>query len=42
MANLTNEVNGTGDLIQCNDTSPVCALSDLRCDSRYSVVVIPC
>ncbi|XP_028299544.1 fibronectin type III domain-containing protein 7-like [Gouania willdenowi] len=28
--------------IICNDTAPVCALSDLRCDSTYSVVVMPC
>ncbi|XP_042564917.1 fibronectin type III domain-containing protein 7-like [Clupea harengus] len=30
------------ELIVCNDTSPVCALSDLSCNSRYNVVVIPC
>ncbi|XP_051962450.1 fibronectin type III domain-containing protein 7 [Xyrauchen texanus] len=29
-------------VILCNDTAPVCALSDLTCNSRYSVVVIPC
>ncbi|XP_067309402.1 fibronectin type III domain-containing protein 7 [Pseudorasbora parva] len=28
--------------IHCNDTAPVCALSDLTCDSLYSVVVRPC
>ncbi|XP_050948089.1 LOW QUALITY PROTEIN: fibronectin type III domain-containing protein 7 [Labeo rohita] len=28
--------------IHCNDTAPVCALSDLTCDSMYSVVVRPC
>lgn len=28
--------------IRCNDTAPVCALSDLSCDRSYSVVVIPC
>uniref|UniRef100_A0A673CMB9 Fibronectin type III domain containing 7 n=1 Tax=Sphaeramia orbicularis TaxID=375764 RepID=A0A673CMB9_9TELE len=28
--------------IRCNDTAPVCALSDLTCDRSYSVVVIPC
>ncbi|KAG5850605.1 hypothetical protein ANANG_G00084220 [Anguilla anguilla] len=33
---------GASDLIHCNDTAPVCALSDLRCNSRYSVVVRPC
>lgn len=30
------------EVILCNDTAPVCALSDLTCNSRYSVVVIPC
>ncbi|XP_061594974.1 fibronectin type III domain-containing protein 7-like [Cololabis saira] len=30
------------EVILCNDTAPVCALSDLRCDSTYSVVVTPC
>ncbi|XP_047443577.1 fibronectin type III domain-containing protein 7-like [Mugil cephalus] len=30
------------EVILCNDTSPVCALSDLTCDSSYSVVVTPC
>lgn len=29
-------------VIRCNDTAPVCALSDLRCDTVYSVVVTPC
>ncbi|XP_041862144.1 fibronectin type III domain-containing protein 7-like [Melanotaenia boesemani] len=29
-------------VILCNDTAPVCALSDLSCDSTYTVVVIPC
>ncbi|KAJ8376161.1 hypothetical protein SKAU_G00067410 [Synaphobranchus kaupii] len=33
---------GTSDLIHCNDTAPVCALSNLRCNTRYSVVVWPC
>ncbi|KAI7809502.1 fibronectin type III domain-containing protein 7 [Triplophysa rosa] len=28
--------------IHCSDTAPVCALSDLTCDSLYSVVVRPC
>ncbi|XP_061879521.1 fibronectin type III domain-containing protein 7 [Entelurus aequoreus] len=28
--------------IHCNDTEPVCALSDLRCNAIYSVVVTPC
>ncbi|KAG7514046.1 hypothetical protein JOB18_023639 [Solea senegalensis] len=30
------------EVILCNDTAPECALSDLTCDSPYSVVVIPC
>ncbi|XP_056271010.1 fibronectin type III domain-containing protein 7-like [Pseudoliparis swirei] len=30
------------EVILCNDTAPVCALSDLRCDSPYSVLVTPC
>ncbi|XP_061695654.1 fibronectin type III domain-containing protein 7 [Syngnathoides biaculeatus] len=30
------------EVIRCNDTEPVCALSDLRCNSVYSVVVSPC
>ncbi|XP_077390569.1 fibronectin type III domain-containing protein 7 [Festucalex cinctus] len=30
------------EVILCNDTAPVCALSDLSCDSAYSVVVTPC
>uniref|UniRef100_A0A3B3RMV0 Fibronectin type III domain containing 7 n=1 Tax=Paramormyrops kingsleyae TaxID=1676925 RepID=A0A3B3RMV0_9TELE len=33
---------GSSDLILCNDTSPVCALSDLRCNTKYSIVVCPC
>ncbi|KAM4605287.1 fibronectin type III domain-containing protein 7 [Polymixia lowei] len=32
----------TDDVIHCNDTAPVCALSDLKCNSVYSVVVTPC
>lgn len=32
----------SSEVIQCNDTAPVCALSDLSCDSTYSVVVTPC
>ncbi|KAM9458968.1 fibronectin type III domain-containing protein 7-like [Salvelinus alpinus] len=30
------------DVIHCNDTAPVCALSNLRCNTQYSVVVTPC
>lgn len=30
------------EVILCNDTAPVCALSGLSCDSPYSVVVTPC
>ncbi|XP_060934709.1 fibronectin type III domain-containing protein 7-like [Limanda limanda] len=32
----------SSEVILCNDTAPVCALSDLRCDTAYSVVVTPC
>ncbi|XP_036939119.1 fibronectin type III domain-containing protein 7 [Acanthopagrus latus] len=32
----------TDDVIHCNDTAPVCALSDLMCDTAYSVTVTPC
>nr|XP_057925077.1 fibronectin type III domain-containing protein 7 [Doryrhamphus excisus] len=28
--------------IRCNDTEPLCALSDLRCNAIYSVIVTPC
>ncbi|XP_040896696.1 fibronectin type III domain-containing protein 7-like [Toxotes jaculatrix] len=32
----------SSEVILCNDTAPVCALSDLSCDSTYRVVVTPC
>lgn len=32
----------TNDVIHCNDTAAVCALSDLRCNTAYSVTVTPC
>ncbi|XP_060900508.1 fibronectin type III domain-containing protein 7 [Labrus mixtus] len=32
----------TDDTIHCNDTAPVCVLSDLRCNTVYSVTVTPC
>ncbi|XP_017275873.1 fibronectin type III domain-containing protein 7-like [Kryptolebias marmoratus] len=32
----------SSEVILCNDTSPMCALSDLSCDRSYSVVVTPC
>lgn len=32
----------TDDVIHCNDTAPVCALSDLVCNTAYSVTVTPC
>ncbi|XP_028296655.1 fibronectin type III domain-containing protein 7 [Gouania willdenowi] len=35
-------VQGEQRVVQCNDTAPVCALSDLQCNSAYSVKVIPC
>uniref|UniRef100_A0A3Q3EFW8 Fibronectin type-III domain-containing protein n=1 Tax=Labrus bergylta TaxID=56723 RepID=A0A3Q3EFW8_9LABR len=37
----TRAVDSSED-IRCNDTAPVCALSDLSCDTSYSVVVTPC
>lgn len=37
----TKAVEGS-EVILCNDTAPVCALSDLTCDRPYSVVVTPC
>lgn len=30
------------EVILCNNTAPLCALSDLDCDTSYSVVVTPC
>ncbi|XP_062843304.1 fibronectin type III domain-containing protein 7 [Trichomycterus rosablanca] len=30
------------DMVHCNDTVPVCVLSDLSCNSLYSVVIRPC
>lgn len=30
------------EVILCNDTAPVCALSDLSCDSSYTVSITPC
>ncbi|XP_077414896.1 fibronectin type III domain-containing protein 7-like [Vanacampus margaritifer] len=30
------------EVIRCNDTAPVCALSDLRCNRVYNVVVASC
>ncbi|XP_074524730.1 fibronectin type III domain-containing protein 7-like [Halichoeres trimaculatus] len=32
----------SSEVILCNDTAPVCALSDLSCDTSYSVLVTPC
>ncbi|KAM9323155.1 fibronectin type III domain-containing protein 7 [Pholidichthys leucotaenia] len=32
----------TNNTIHCNDTAPMCALSDLRCNTQYSVMVTPC
>ncbi|CAI5637118.1 unnamed protein product [Oreochromis niloticus] len=32
----------SSEVILCNDTAPLCVLSDLSCDTAYSVVVIPC
>uniref|UniRef100_A0A3B3TEJ7 Fibronectin type III domain containing 7 n=1 Tax=Paramormyrops kingsleyae TaxID=1676925 RepID=A0A3B3TEJ7_9TELE len=33
---------GASDLINCNDTAPICVLSDLSCNTVYNVVVMPC
>ncbi|XP_061098700.1 fibronectin type III domain-containing protein 7-like [Conger conger] len=30
------------EIILCNDTAPMCALSDLTCNRNYTVVVTPC
>ncbi|XP_054900990.1 fibronectin type III domain-containing protein 7-like [Poeciliopsis prolifica] len=30
------------EVVLCNDTAPVCALSDLSCDSSYTVSITPC
>ncbi|KAF7661780.1 hypothetical protein LDENG_00254310 [Lucifuga dentata] len=38
----TSAKTGNAEVIHCNDTAPVCALSDLRCNKVYSVVVTPC
>lgn len=32
----------TKNIIHCNDTAPVCVLSDLKCNTAYSVTVTPC
>ncbi|KAK7945710.1 hypothetical protein WMY93_001438 [Mugilogobius chulae] len=32
----------TNDIIHCNDTDTICALSDLNCDTIYSIKVTPC
>uniref|UniRef100_A0A3B4AYA2 Fibronectin type-III domain-containing protein n=1 Tax=Periophthalmus magnuspinnatus TaxID=409849 RepID=A0A3B4AYA2_9GOBI len=32
----------TNDIIHCNDTETICALSDLHCDTTYSIKVTPC
>ncbi|XP_072297459.1 fibronectin type III domain-containing protein 7 [Eucyclogobius newberryi] len=32
----------TNDIIHCNDTENICALSDLNCDTTYSIKVTPC
>ncbi|XP_062871771.1 fibronectin type III domain-containing protein 7-like [Trichomycterus rosablanca] len=38
----TQAVNSPDRAVLCNDTSPVCVLSDLACNTRYSVLVSPC
>ncbi|XP_036446665.1 fibronectin type III domain-containing protein 7 [Colossoma macropomum] len=37
----TRAVDADGELV-CNDTSPVCVLSDLTCNTRYSLLVAAC
>ncbi|KAI4896050.1 hypothetical protein NFI96_015040, partial [Prochilodus magdalenae] len=37
----TRAVDAGGELV-CNDTSPMCVLSDLTCDTRYSLLVSAC
>ncbi|XP_030229378.1 fibronectin type III domain-containing protein 7 [Gadus morhua] len=37
----THAVDG-GVALVCNDSAPVCVLSDLRCDRPYTVTVTPC
>ncbi|CAL8256993.1 unnamed protein product [Merluccius merluccius] len=37
----THAADGSMALV-CNDTAPVCVLSDLRCDRRYTLHVNPC
>lgn len=32
----------TDDIIHCNDTEPMCALSGLECGTEYSIKVTPC
>lgn len=32
----------TKNTLHCNDTEPICALSDLKCDTTYSIKVTPC
>uniref|UniRef100_A0A672FAT4 Fibronectin type III domain containing 7a n=1 Tax=Salarias fasciatus TaxID=181472 RepID=A0A672FAT4_SALFA len=38
----TTAASRTTDTIHCNDTSPVCALSDLECDTVFNMTVTPC
>ncbi|TSY27775.1 Fibronectin type III domain-containing protein 7 [Bagarius yarrelli] len=35
-------VTDESDALHCNDTMPICVLSDLTCNSMYNVVIRPC
>ncbi|XP_060792800.1 fibronectin type III domain-containing protein 7-like [Neoarius graeffei] len=35
-------VDSSNNAVLCNDTSPVCVLSGLNCNTRYNVLVFPC
>lgn len=35
-------VDSSNQAVLCNDTSPVCVLSNLKCNTRYNVLVSPC
>lgn len=42
-AELYETVAGDGsEILHCSDTMPICVLSDLTCNSLYSVVIRPC
>ncbi|TRZ00552.1 hypothetical protein DNTS_008546 [Danionella cerebrum] len=37
----TRAIDSVGQVL-CNDTAPTCALSELTCNTNYSVMVLPC